>query len=108
MRIGDRKTWITLQCPTKVGDVTTYINAPHNPTVKAKITTLRTDEAIIAMASTGTAIHNINIRYRSDVRGTWRIKFTDRSGDKYFNIFGPPIDVRKEHRELDIKVKEAV
>ena len=72
-------------------------------TVWAKISTLRSDEALIAMQTTGTAIHNIVIRYRTDVKSSWRIKY----GNRYFNIIGPPIDVYQEHRQLDIKCKEA-
>jgi len=72
-------------------------------TVWAKLSTMRSDEAIQAMSTTGTAIHNINIAYRTDVRANWRIKF----GNRYFAIIGPPIDVEFKHRELDIKCKES-
>jgi SPP1 family predicted phage head-tail adaptor len=71
-------------------------------TVPAKMSTLRTDEAILAMQTTGQAIHNIMIRYRADIRTSWRIKY----GNRYFNIIGPPIDVNFQHRFLDIKAKE--
>ena len=87
---------IELQAPTRVADggggfTSTYVAVA---TVWAKITTLRTEEAILAMQSTGTAVHNILIRYRTDVKSSYRIKY----GDKYYNILGPPIDVKKQHR----------
>ena len=96
---------IELQAPTRTPDAsggftTTYLVIA---TVWAKITTLRTDEAILAMQSTGTAIHNIVIRYRTDVKSSWRIKY----GNKFYNVLGPPIDVNKAHRFLDLKCKEA-
>jgi SPP1 family predicted phage head-tail adaptor len=81
------------------GWVDTYVDAA---TVWAKMSTMRSDEAIQAMAATGTAIHNINIAYRTDVRSSWRIKY----GDRYFAIIGPPIDVNFKHAELDIKCEE--
>jgi SPP1 family predicted phage head-tail adaptor len=104
MRSGNLNKQITFQYKTKVTDgmggfVVTWNDAA---TVWAKISTLRTDEAIIAMQTTGTAIHNVVIRYRSDVKASWRIKY----GNDYWDIIGPPIDVNKEHRWLDIKCKE--
>ena len=96
---------IELQAPSRIpttggGFTTSYVTMA---TVWAKISTLRTDEAILAMQSTGTALHNIVIRYRMDVKSSWRIKY----GNKYFSIIGPPIDVNKAHRFLDLKAKEA-
>lgn len=106
IRPGERDRQITLQYKTKVPDgmggwVDSW-QSPANGTVWAKMSTMRSDESINAMATTGTAIHNINIAYRTDVRSNWRIKF----GDRYFSIVGPPIDVGFKHRELDIKCKE--
>jgi len=74
-RPGERDRQIGLQYKTRVSDnmggwVDTYVTAA---TVWAKMSTNRTDEAINAMATTGTAIHNINIAYRTDVRSNWRI-----------------------------------
>jgi len=103
-RIGELNRQVTLQYKTRVADgmggwTETYVTAA---TVWAKISTNRSDEAIQAMATTGTLIHNITIRYRTDVRANWRIKF----GSRYFAIIGPPIDVNMEHKFLDIKAKE--
>ena len=106
-RTGQRNKLITLQAPTKLPDtagtmVSTFIDML--PSVYARITTNRSEEAIQAMATSNSVIHNINIRYRSDVRGTWRIKF----GNRIFSIVGIPIDIDMAHKELDIKCKEVV
>jgi SPP1 family predicted phage head-tail adaptor len=95
---------ITLERPEKVPDggggfTSTWVVVA---TVWAKISTLRSDEAIIAMQTTGTAIHNIVIRFRTDVKTSWRIGYAG----KYYNIIGPPIDLNKNHRFLDLKAKE--
>lgn len=103
-RPGERDQRISLQYKTRVPDnmggwIDTWVTAA---TVWAKMSTMRSDESINAMATTGTAIHNINILYRTDIRSNWRIRY----GNRYFSIVGPPIDVGFKHRELDIKCKE--
>jgi SPP1 family predicted phage head-tail adaptor len=105
MRIGDLNKRITLQYSTKIADgmggfTVTWVD---KATVWAKISTLRSDEAIIAMQNSGTAIHNVVIRYRSDVKSSWRLKY----GNSYWAILGPPIDLNKDRKWLDIKCKEA-
>ncbi len=71
-------------------------------TVWAKKTTHRSDEAVQAMATTGIAIHNFRFRYRTDVRGSDRVK----EGNKYMNLTGPPIEaVRRTW--MDVTAKEA-
>ena len=104
-RIGEMNSRVSLQYSTKVADgmggwIVTTVTAD---TVWAKITTLRSDEAIQAMAITGIAIHNITIRYRTDVKASWRVKF----GNRYFAIIGPPIDVNFKHEFLELKCKES-
>ena len=104
-RIGELNHQVVLQYKTRVADgmggfTDTYVTAA---TVWAKMTTLRSDEAIQAMATTGTAVHNITIRYRTDVKASWRVKF----GNRYFAIIGPPIDVNFKHEFLELKCKES-
>jgi len=105
-RTGEMNHQVSLQYKTRVADgmggwTDTFVTAA---TVWAKITTMRSDEAINAMATTGTAIHNITIRYRTDVRANWRVRY----GSRYFAIIGPPIDVNFKHEFLDIKCKETM
>jgi len=101
--IGDLKQRITLQQQTKTSDsmggfTVAWVDVA---TVWAKKTTHRSDEAMQAMAMTGTALHNYRIRYRTDVKSSWRIK----DGDRYLNIIGPPIEVERRSW-LDITAKE--
>jgi len=104
-RTGEMDKQIILQYKIRVSDgmggwVDSYVNAA---TVWAKMRTLKSDEAIQAMSTTGIAIHNITIRYRTDVRANWRVKY----GSRYFAIIGPPIDVNFKHEFLELKCKES-
>jgi SPP1 family predicted phage head-tail adaptor len=103
-RVGELNHQVELQRSSRVADgmggfTTTFVTIA---TVWAKMTTLRSDEAIQAMATTGTAIHNITIRYRTDVKAAWRVRY----GSRYFAIIGPPIDVNFKHEFLELKCKE--
>jgi SPP1 family predicted phage head-tail adaptor len=49
-----------------------------------------------------TITHRIRIRYRANIKSSWRIKFANR----YFNIVSI-IDQNMQHKWLDILVKEA-
>jgi len=103
-------TRIKLQYKTVVKDsmgtpVETPVDAPSGSAdgkVAAQKTTHRSDEAVQAMATTGTATHNFRIRYRQDANKIWRIQ----EGNKFMAIIGPPIEVERR-RFLDITVREA-
>jgi SPP1 family predicted phage head-tail adaptor len=103
---SDLNKRITLQYETRTPDgmggfTVAWVDAA---TVWAKKTTHRSDEAVQAMATTGTAIHNFRIQWRADVQSSWRIKH----GNSYMNIIGPPIEkVEGSQRYLDITAKEA-
>lgn len=105
MNPADLNTRITLQYPTiAVDTMGSPVKTWHDAaTVWAKKTTHRSNEAISAMAETGTATHNYRIRWRRDVKPSWRIK----DGNKYMSIIGPPIEI--ERREwLDITAQESI
>jgi len=104
MKVGELDTRITFQAPTKVpdgmgGSTTTWLDVA---TVWAKKTTHRSDEAVQAMATTGRATHNFRIRYRDDVKSSWKVK----EGTKLMAIIGPPIEVERK-TWLDITCSEA-
>ncbi len=104
-QIGSRRKYITIQSPVQISDgkggfTSTYESIATD--IKAKITTLRSDESIVAMATQGYQIHNINIRYRTGIHSKCRILMDGR----YFAIIGSPINVNMKNRELDIKCKE--
>jgi SPP1 family predicted phage head-tail adaptor len=69
--------------------------------IPAQKATHRSNEAVQAMAETGIAVHNFRIRYREDVKSSWRIK----EGDRYYAIIGPPIEIERR-RYLDITAKD--
>lgn len=103
-RTGEMQHQISLQYKTKVSDgmlgtIDSWVTAC---TCWAKISTIKSDEAIQAMATTGTVIHNITIRYRRDVRTNWRVKY----GSRFFAIIGPPVDINFKHEFLELKCKE--
>lgn len=101
---------ITFQYQAKVSDgmggsTSTWTDLPTNSTVWAKKTAHRSNEAVQAMATTGTALYNFRIRYRTDIKSSYRIK----EGNKYMNIIGPPMEVNEGigGRYMDITAKEA-
>ena len=105
MRNWRPNTRITLQYSTRVSDggggyQTTWNDDATVPSEKA---THRSNEAVQAMATTGFAVHNHRIRYRRNIRSSWRIK----EGNSYQNIIGPPVLVEGKKRFLDITAKEA-
>lgn len=105
--IGELNKRFSLQTSTRVSDgaggfTTSWATIA---TVWGKKTTHRSDEAVQAMKETGTATHNIRIRYRTDVKSSWRVK----DGNKYMTIIGPPVEVNEGmgKRWLDLTVREA-
>lgn len=51
----------------------------------------------------GEITHRIRIRYRRNIRTSYRIKF----GERYFNIDGPPINPSERNEWLEFMCKEA-
>jgi len=70
--------------------------------VWAKKTTHRSDEAIQAMAATGTATHNFRMPYNPAVRSKDIIK----EGSRRMAIIGPPMPV-EGRTMMDVTAKEA-
>lgn len=99
MRIGDLDKWVTIQYPTKVGDVTTWT---AGVTVKAAIWSIGANEIIQANASVMICSHRIRLRYRSVLKANWRIVYNLKN----FNIVSI-VDIGMNHRWMDILVKEA-
>lgn len=104
--IGQMNSRVTLQYPTRVSDAMggfteTWTDAD---TVWAKKTPHRSDEAVQAMATTGSATYNFRLRWRRGVRASWRLK----EGTSYFNILGPPMRIQEGpgRQWLDITARE--
>lgn len=106
MLIGDMRKRFTFQKPIMTDDGRGSFDTSWNDvvTVRGKKTTHRSDESVQAMKISGKAIHNIRIRYRTDILSSYRI----REGSKYYNIVGPPMEVYfgPGRRYLDITVEE--
>jgi len=105
MNIGSLNKRINLECETRVSDgMGGTINSWREMAadVAAAIWPVSASERVQQMGTTMTISHRIRIRYRSDIRTSWRIKFKDR----YFDIVSL-INPNMESRILDIMAKEA-
>jgi len=91
--------------PTKTSDglggfKTVFVT--HVSSVPAAIWPVSASEQVQANQTVMTISHRIRIRYRANVRPSWRIKFETR----YFNIVSI-INPNMENEMLDILCKEA-
>jgi SPP1 family predicted phage head-tail adaptor len=104
MRIGDLRKRIILQYPTRASDnMGGYVLTWNDgSTIFAAIWPVSANEQVEAMQTTMIITHRIRIRYRSDVKGNWRVKF----GSRYFSIVSI-VDVNMRHQILDLLCKEA-
>lgn len=103
--IGELNKRVTIQYPTKVSDGRGRFDITWNDaaTVWAAIWPISAKESIQSDRLFGEITHRIRIRYRRNIRTSWRIKF----GDRKFNISGPPINPSEKNKWLDIICKEA-
>ena len=70
--------------------------------VACSIWPISATEQIQSMGSVMTMTHRIRMRYRSDIRASWRIKYHN----SYYNIVAP-INHNMANRMLELLVKEA-
>lgn len=103
MSIGALNKIVTLQYSTRVADgmggfSTTYVNAG---TIFAAIWPVSANEVVQANAPTMVVSHRIRIRFRRDIKASWRIKY----GEKYYGIVSI-INQNMANRYLDIMAKE--
>lgn len=104
MNISSLNKRIELQYPTKVPDgmggfTTSWIVAC---TIFAAIWPTSASEQVQNMGVTMIITHRIRIRYRANIRSSWRIHY----GDKYYNIVSI-INPNMACEILDIMAKEA-
>jgi SPP1 family predicted phage head-tail adaptor len=104
LKIGDLNKRITLEYSTRVSDgmggsTITWATAAE---IYGAIWPVSAKETVQAMGQAMTITHRIRIRYRANIKSSWRIKFANR----YFNIVSI-IDQNMQHKWLDILVKEA-
>lgn len=74
---------------------------PANPSIAAIVNEFQSDETVIAMQFSPQKIIKVTIRYRSDLKSDWRVKFKG----KYYNMVGDPIDVDNRLRWLFFRMK---
>ena len=103
MNIGSLNKRITIQYPTKVSDAMGGFTTTWNDgdSIFAAIWPISSVEQIKSMGVTLTISHRIRIRYRKDLRSSWRLKFKDR----YFDIVSIT-NPNMSNRMLDILCKE--
>lgn len=86
MRVGDLNKRVVLQYETRTPDgmggaTVAWTDAAE---VWAAVWPVNATQQIEAAGQAMTITHRIRMRYRPDLRGTWRIKF----GTRYFSIHG--------------------
>lgn len=104
MRIGALNKVIELQKPTETTDnmggyTTTYAT---QYTVFAAIWPISASDHVKSEQMIGIVTHKIRIRYNSELKSKWRIKF----GSRYFTIVAPPINTNEGNRQLELLCKE--
>ena len=103
MNIGALNKRITIEAPTRASDGmggfdNTWSEIADD--VAAAIWPVSANEQIKAMGAVMTMTHRIRIRYRSDIRSSWRLKYKN----DYFDIVSI-VNPNMANRALDIMVK---
>ena len=105
MRAGSLNKTISIEAPTKTPDGmggTTNSWKVIVTDFPAAIWSTSATEQIKSMGETMIISHRIRIRYRSDIRANWRLKYKD----SYYNIVSI-INPDMANKILDILAKEA-
>jgi SPP1 family predicted phage head-tail adaptor len=104
MNIGSLNKRITIQSETKTADGMGgwIVVMADVATIWAAIWPLSANETVAASANTMMITHRIRIRYRSDIKASYRIKF----GARYFAIISI-INPNEKNQMLDLLCKEA-
>ena len=106
MPIGDLNKRVTIQYVTKASDGMGGTTDTWNDgdTIWAAIWPTSVTQTIASAQPLGTITHRMRIRYRSNFKSTWRLKF----GNRIFDIVGPAINPNEKNEYLDLMCKEAV
>jgi len=105
MPIGDMNKRVEIQAPSKVPDGMGGFTSTFNTiaTVFCAIWPTSASQTIASLQPLGTITHRIRIRWRSNFRSTYRLKF----GNRIFDIVGPAINPSEKNEYLDLMCKEA-
>lgn len=107
MRIGDLTSKIDLEAEVKTPDgmggfATAWV--PVATGLWASIWPVKGDERDSPVRSSGTLTHRVRIRFRKQVKSSWRVKF----GRRYFMIVAEPLDIGMVHEWLEMPCREVV
>src|SRR5574341_254423 len=99
MRIGDLRQRITLESPTLTGDAmgSSMMVWADEGTVWAAVWPISAQEQIQSAGTAMVATHRVQMRYRSDLLPTWRVKF----GERYLAIVSL-VNRNELNRTLDL------
>jgi len=105
MRAGSLNKTISIEAPTKApdgmgGTVNTFTEISAD--IPAAIWPTSAKELVAADSVSMVVSHRIRIRYRKDIRASWRIKYKNA----FYNIVSI-VNPNMENKILDIMAKEA-
>lgn len=105
MRAGDLNKRLTLQYPVRTPDTMGGFAVVWTTAAEifGAIWPVSASETVQAGQATMTITHKIRIRYRANVKASWRIKF----GSRYFSIVGI-INPNESNKLLDLLCREVV
>ena len=105
MQIGSLNKVINIEAPTKASDGMGGFDTVWKEMagdIPAAIWPTSATEQIKSMGAVMTISHRIRIRYRKDIRASWRIKYKNA----FYNIVSI-VNPNMENKILDIMAKEA-
>jgi SPP1 family predicted phage head-tail adaptor len=105
LNIGALSKRIDIQAPTKVSDLMGGFVVSWSTlatSIPAALWPVSASEQVKAMGMDVTISHRIKMRYRANMRPSFRIRY----GNRYFNIVSI-INVGEQNKELDVLCKEA-
>lgn len=104
MRIGDLNRRILIQRPVSTPDAMggASIVWTTAATVWSSLWPVSAGERIQANAPTLIITHRVRIRYRSDIKPSWRLKY----GNRYLSVVSI-INANEADRQLDLMCREA-
>ena len=103
MKIGTLKKRVTLQYPSMALDNMggTDQTWTDSETIFAAIWPVSAKDRVSAAALTMEITHRIRIRYKSNIKSNWRVKY----GERYFAIIGI-INPNESNRMLELLCRE--
>ena len=105
MRIGDLQHRISLEAETKASDLmggSLVVWKEMASNIACSIWPISATEQIQSLGSTMVVSHRVRMRYRSDIKASWRLKYHNN----YYNVVSI-LNHNMANRMLELLVKEA-